>query len=109
MNVVKDCTVVQEIFNKVIEAGYYGDTEEEGVPNSLFMCFALESAVEDQVISSNDFGRGLLAIEAYLAKGGGKHHALASLLSQFDLPCSERDCLAVYKDWDNRPDLRART
>lgn len=85
---------VQEIFNKVIAAGCY---RRHG-----FMCNALELAAENDVIALDEFRYAMQRIKWYL---GDLTLPLLSCLECSDLPSTWDDCLAVFKDWANRPEL----
>jgi len=102
MNVVKDCTVVQEIFNTVIEAGIY-DPEH---PTKLltFMCYSLSCACNRlDVITYTEESRASEAIKDYIAEIALGDITLVDALRSAGLPHSPANRLAIYQDWDNRP------
>ena len=65
---------VQEVFNKVIDAGFYGTPDKE------YMCHAVEAAREAGVISQDEFVVTRQAIDEYMGliyeTGGSMAYAL---------------------------------
>ncbi len=97
---------VQEVFNKVIDAGFYGTIDKE------FMCPAIEAAREAGVISQDEFVVARQAIDEYMGllyeTGGSMAHALyASRLGNPVGLGAPKWCVlhgvAFYRDWANRP------
>lgn len=98
---------VQDVFNQVIDAGYYrhwrvGEFEHLPINFSEFMCVSLTLAEEDGVISRRQFRCAVVELRRYL-KG---HSALASKLCDNKLPRDFESRLAIYRDWANRPSLK---
>lgn len=92
---------IQEIFNVVIEEGFYKS------PSCSLMCFALIDAFDAGVISSEEMDAAHEAIRNYLTQTGEYNPIfLKSALFLSGLPYSFEDRLAIYKDWDNRPKLK---
>lgn len=94
---------IQEIFNKVIEKGYYNEEDE-------FMCHSLENAEMAGEISQEEYKKACDSIEEYLEEIGNWSNSgsitlqisLASLSGYKEKwPFHER--LAIYLDWENRP------
>ena len=97
---------VQEVFNKVIGAGFYGTLGKE------FMCLAIEAAREAGVISQDEFAATRQAIAGYMGliyeTGGSMAHALyASRLWIIEDLTPANWCVlhgvAFYLNWANRP------
>lgn len=101
---------IQEIFDLAINTGLYGadtdktvycpDGQEREV--SRYMCFSLISLRWAGHITEEEGEVAKSEIEYYLSEFG----YLADALSYHGLPYSFEDCLAVYKDWENRPRLK---
>ena len=97
---------VQEVFNKVIDAGFYGTPDKE------YMCRAVECALEAGVISPDEFSATRQAIDEYMGliyeTGGSMAHALyaSRLLNPADLDPANWCVLhgvGFYLNWANRP------
>lgn len=97
---------VQEVFNKVIDAGFYGTIDKE------YMCHAVEAAREAGVISEAEFVVTRQAIDEYMRlisdTGGSMAHALyASRLGNPDALYPPKWCVLhgvkFYLNWANRP------
>ena len=97
---------VQEVFNKVIDAGLYGTPDKE------YMCHAIEAAREAGVISQDEFVVTRQAIDEYMGliheTGGSLAHALyASRLGNPAGLGAPKWCvlhgIAFYLNWANRP------
>lgn len=99
-------TKVQSIFNRVIAAGHYSDTEREGT--YPYMCVSLDAAVRHGHITIAECVQAQLAIVEYL-EAVDYADTLAGALISSDLPSDFEDCLAIYRDWANRPRLGVRT
>ena len=89
---------IQEILNKVIASGHY-----QGLMGSRFMCWSLERAWEARIITLDERLLATNAIEEYIAHI--PFSTLSAALNCSDKPFLDEDCLAVYKDWENRPVL----
>lgn len=95
---------LQEIFNKAIDLGYY-----QGYRGKIYMCFALTDMRDDCVISAWECFRARRKIKQYLyeidnAKSGYSYACTLELsLLRRGLPHEDKDLLAIYKDWKNRP------
>lgn len=104
---VSDMSVdVQEVFNKVIGAGFYGTIDKE------YMCHAVEAAREAGVISQDECVVTRQAIDEYMGliyeTGGSMAYALyASLLGNPDGLIPSKWCMLhgvkFYLNWANRP------
>ena len=115
---------LQEIFNAVIEAGYYPYNEyytmENGKPTSNFMCESLIYALNKGVITKEERDKATKAIRRYinkLATRGNYYPAdkeLPSLWSalfyakivefrQYSSEISQPILLNIYKNWAKRP------
>lgn len=97
---------VQEVFNKVIGAGFYGTPDKE------FMCHAVEAAREAGVVSEDEFVVTRQAIDEYMGliheTGGSMAYALyASRLGNPDGLIPPRwgvlHGVKFYRNWANRP------
>lgn len=97
---------VQEVFNKVIDAGFYGTPDKE------YMCHAIATACAAGVISEDEFAATHQAIAEYMGliydTGGCMAYALyvSSLGNPNYLIASEWCVLhgvKFYRDWANRP------
>lgn len=91
---------VQEVFNKVIEAGYYA-IYEEGKRSSTLMCFALSKAHMDNLITLDERHQAGLAIRDYLPDCG----TLEDKLFRNNYPYGFKARRTIYLNWNNRPDL----
>lgn len=83
--------MVQEIFNKVIEKGFYN--EKDGL-----MCHSLKAAARAGEITAEEFVSAKSEITTYL-KGFG---SLGGFLDYKSQPYDFNSRLAVYKDWANK-------
>lgn len=83
---------VQEIFNKVIEEGYYSY-------RVMLMCPALGAARRDKVITQEEWQLAIDEIKAYL-KGYG---SLGGKLMNMKLPYKFEHRMEIYKNWSERP------
>ena len=97
---------VQEVFNKVIGAGFYGTIDKE------YMCHAIEAAREAGVISQDEFVVTRRAIDKYMGliyeTGGSMAYALyASRLGNIKELDPAKWCVLhgveFYLNWANRP------
>jgi hypothetical protein len=84
---------VQEIFNKVINAGYYTGSDYG------FMCLSLSVANNQQVITAEERFTTIEEIANYI----GSHITLMAYLESLQLPYRGTDRLKIYQDWANRP------
>lgn len=92
---------IQEIFNVVIEEGFYKSTSRS------LMCSAIVDAFDAGVISLKEKDAAHEAIRDYLAQTGEYDPIfLKSAFFLSGLPYSFEDRLAIYKDWENRPKLK---
>lgn len=99
-------TELQSIFNRVIAAGHYSDTEREGTyPH---MCVSLDAAVRRGLITEHEYVLAQQNIRVYLSAVEWSDTLAGALISS-DLPSDFEDCLAIYRDWANRPRLGVRT
>lgn len=88
---------VQAIFDKVIREGFYPSFSSlEG------MCFCLAKAKKARLITEQERELANYSIGIYL-----QHHPayLSMALKLTGLPFDMESCLAIYKDWKNRPVL----
>jgi len=85
---------VQEIFDAVIDAGFYTEHED-------WMCRSLELARLCGVISKEEKKIARREIGAYL----GSFTILESKLYFYNLPYKFPDRLAIYRNWASRPSL----
>ena len=102
---------VQEIFNTVMEGGYYGGSYPslEGRLRERYMCFALRRALGNKLITYEEASFAASCIEEYLkCLLPNRRHVLTlmSALRDNDLPHSLEDLLAIYQDWENRPKVK---
>lgn len=113
---------IQEIFDLVLAEGMYAP---HNLHNSLstreyiWMCHALDCAFADGMITAEELRTTKAAILEYTSAGGEKEHTMCEALfalskgvgwerSYLD-EVRPRHCyeqlLAIYKDWENRPEL----
>lgn len=85
---------VQEIFDLVINARYYNETED-------LMCLSIAYAKNRELITEGECQSALNEIDNYL---GNVVSLRFFLLCHGEDPSFERR-LAIYKDWENRPKL----
>ena len=88
---------VQNVFDKVIEAGLYGETTD------VLMCKALRFAKAASIVSEQEFNLANVEIRKYLGGFG----SLGGLLSNKEQDWSFAGRLAIYKDWANKPKFKA--
>lgn len=97
---------VQEVFNKVIDAGLYWGA---GGAGCSYMCNALRGAAREAgVISQDEFNAALDEVQQYvacLAGDGDPQRALAGVFHlYFDSSAYlDGDFTELYRDWANRP------
>lgn len=95
---------IQEVFNAVIEAEVYGFSWEAKYD---YMCIALKDAYESLgLITREEYVVTKQCIEEYLEELDVPYPddgTLAQALYANNLPNTEDDLLAIYKDWDDRP------
>lgn len=92
---------VQEIFNEVIECGYY--TENRLSDFHPYMCGSILDAYNHNIISKTERKKALAAIREYMKFGSSGY--LAICLKDYGLPYSFKDRLHLYKNWKDRPKL----
>jgi len=85
---------VQEIFDAVIDGGFYTERKDA-------MCISLWSACLEGVISKKEKEIASRAIRAYLEE----YVFLDTKLHNNGLPYEFSDRLAIYRSWANRPSL----
>lgn len=90
---------LQEIFDVVIDKGYYGFPGGE----SSCMCLALNSAMSDNIITDVEYKKAMQSIRNYML---GYQGILRRLLRHNDLPCEHQDRLAIYRNWSKRPKIK---
>lgn len=83
---------MQNIFNKVIEAGLYN--EKDGL-----MCHSLYEAAYKGVVTTYERDIALKAIQVYLSGFGSLGGFLDHQKSAFDFPAR----LSIYQNWESRP------
>lgn len=86
---------VQEVFDKVIAAGYYNT-------HRPVMCPSLELAKTDGLITDAEELLAKAEIKGYLGAWG----TLGGMLLHANLDPSFVARLAIYKDWVNRPVIK---
>ena len=91
----KEPRSVQEIFDAVIDAGFYTERTE-------WMCFSLRGAYFNGVISVKEMEIAECEIDEYL----GGYALLETKLGCSALPCEFPDRLAIYRNWASRPNLK---
>ena len=84
---------LQEIFDCVISAGYYR--------RPSYMCISLKAARYDGLISNKEYELATSAITEYIKST----YTLSAALLIAGLPDSYDHTLAIYKNWDARPNL----
>jgi len=95
---------LQEIFDVVIEGGYYG-SRKTGVVCDAYMCFALSNA-SGELITQEEAAFANSHIQKYLdSLSYGNVLTLKGALRGNNFPRSSKDLLAIYKDWETRPRL----
>lgn len=118
---------VQNVFNKVIDAGIYGDTsyEDRIFDREPFMCHALYVANTRGIITEHEYSVAYTTINEYINDVNYKYrtniscmcNALSSLgkLNLLDcnqgLPKKEHTregsaCTALYRNWYRRPKVK---
>ena len=88
---------VQDVFNIVIDGGFYSQD------NTVFMCNALHKAYWDDFISCRELVKCTEQIEGYI--GRSRISTLETKLKHNSLPHNFEHRLAIYRDWANRPVL----
>ncbi len=94
---------VQAVFDKVINAGYYGRPRHgnEHVMSS-FMCISLDRARNNGLITWDECTLAKTAISGYLTEC---FSSLTNALAYNRHPFNITARLAIYRDWANRPVL----
>lgn len=92
---------IQEIFNEVIDAGFYSENYKANQYCS-FMCFSLKYAEADGVITKQEMDYALLEIRSYVKIESTLSDELKEL---FKREVTFKDTLDIYKNWEKRPDL----
>lgn len=87
---------VQEVFNLAISLNYYRD-----VGKDEFMCLALETMLEQEIITAREYLKAKKEINDY--KGG--FLTLRNRLTAAGLPSRFEDRLTIYKNWADKPEL----
>lgn len=87
---------VQDVFNKVIDVGHYKNTY---LMHQTHMCLSLLCATEAKDITEKERSIAKEEITHYL----DGYPTLSLKLSCMNLPNRFEDCLAIYRNWDNRP------
>lgn len=82
---------VQEVFNEVIDKGFYNETDN-------LMCHSLKEAARAGVITSEQFVVAKSQITDYLSGFGSLGGYLDYKGREYDFKAR----LAVYKDWANK-------
>lgn len=92
---------IQELFDKVIASGNYRPHCEEG------MCIAIERCRNKGILTQTEWAFLGSAIRDYIKTLDLSNTAiyLDNALAANNLPHEAKDCLAIYKDWANRPML----
>lgn len=88
----KEPRSVQEIFDAVIDKGFYTERED-------YMCLCLQGAYSEGVISKKEMRKAGRSIKSYL----GRYPALESMLLDHGFPRKFSDRLYIYRNWANRP------
>ena len=89
---------IQEIFNRVIDHGYYDISHTDSA-----MCSALYTAWYQGVVSYEEYLFAGNQIRQYL--GSAYCVYLFTALKQAGLPNTIEARTAIYRDWANRPSL----
>lgn len=91
----------QEVFDIVIDSGYYANCSILNPDKSYFMCVALRLAYDDKLVTNKERCATLTQIDAYITSTTS--HVLKTYLIERNLPYAFNDRLAIYRDWANRP------
>ncbi len=89
---------IQEIFNRVIDQGYYSTLTSNSV-----MCHSLYLARGEGVISTDEYLFAREQIDEYLRPTYCTY--LFRALEEAGLPSTIEARTAIYRDWANRPTL----
>lgn len=89
---------VQEIFNRVIDQGYYDISFAHTA-----MCHSLNKAWDEEAISEEEYQLACEQIEEYLLTADCAY--LFTALRNAGLPHTIEARTAIYRDWANRPNL----
>ncbi len=93
---------IQEVLNVVIVSGHYGlQSRAYNTPASHYMCDAIGMCHRRDIITTAEKDLVTNTIQEYISY----NFSLARVLEQKELPHTFNDRLAIYQDWDNRPDL----
>lgn len=91
---------IQEIFNAVIDEGFYSNEFIES-KSSRWMCEAIHYAYVAELLTMEERRLALEEIKEYIQG----YTFLGSALSISNLPYKYEDRLAIYRNWANRPQL----
>lgn len=89
---------VQDVFNKVIDGGYY--------PDHIYMCVALRSAHSSMKITVDEYVRAEEEISAYLEGKKTLYRRITGkeeFLGAIHLAWAEEEGVEIYRNWENRP------
>ena len=87
---------VQEVLNLANSLRYYRD-----VGRDRFMCLAIETMLNHEIITLEEYLNTLDEIAIYVGNAGTLHNRL--LIN--DLPKEFEDRLTIYSNWSLRPTL----
>lgn len=91
---------IQAVLDTVIRHGFYLPSSRIGfVPR---MSMALINAEANKLITTKEYEKTIKAIRLYQ----GDNATLARALLKSGLPCGYCDCLSLYSNWRNRPELK---
>lgn len=93
---------VQQIFNVVIDEGFYTNYYESEMCSNL-MCVALSCAYHKKLITRAECLKAKAAIREYL---GDDYMFLQQFLQDNGYYFSFAARVTIYKDWENRPRFR---
>lgn len=90
---------IQELFDRVVASGNYHPHYGEG------MCIAIERCRNKGILTRTEWAFLGNAIRHYIKTLDLSNTAiyLDNALAANNLPHKAEDCLAIYKDWENRP------
>jgi len=98
-------STAQEAFRATIEAGYYPGVDDRG---SCYMCYALGEALDDGIITEDQYSAGRVAIDDVIVRSGQIICCMASAMLgcrtsyETDQEWAVEHGVNLYMNWDER-------
>ena len=97
---------LQDIFNHMIDGGFYTEEFNESGRGDPYMCNALERAHDEGEISRDERDFALNEIDSFINPDNDEEkRTLRSALYENAMRCGYEDKCKIYRNWDKRPVL----